>query len=268
MDKYRKIVVLGKGGNGVVYLCQHKTTLKEYALKEIPLENSSFQIEKNLLRTDLNVQHGLLHCIETFQDDGFNYLVLTYIRGDPLYRLIWNRSNPWPERTIQQLTAECIDTLTYLHSTTGFIHGDFKSGNVLIDRSNGHLWLIDFGSAREIGSKKTKSPTQYIDPPLKNETISTSIDWFGLGVLVYELIYGQPPWSYHSSPDLSLFPSDSSSSLALDFIKQCLFQEIQSPKDHEWLQSINWNNLREKDLSFDDGDESDTSIDQSLFQDF
>ena len=241
------------------------------ALKEIPLKNPTFPIEKNLLRTDTNLQHGILHCIETFQDAEFNYLVLTYVRGDPLYRLIWNRSNPWPERTIQQLVAECIDALTYLHTTRGFIHGDFKSGNILIDRNTGHVWLIDFGAAKEIGSSTEKScPTQYIDPGLENEgQISTNIDWFGLGVLVYELIYGQPPWSYHSSPDLNLVPN--SSSLAMDFIRKCLFQEIQSPKDHEWLQHIDWTNLRNEPLYFDDDDESNSesnTIDQSLFQEF
>ncbi len=158
--------------------------------------------------------------------------------------------------------AEITSALGYLHSLS-IIYWDLKIENILLD-ANGHIMLTDFGLCKEKirfrEPVKTSGTPEYLAPEvLKNEKYDFSVDWWCLGVVTYEMMYGLPPFY---SEDVAIrrnnilqkslhLPTNINSSAqdlleGLLQINECDRLGDEDIKAHSFFESINWYDLSSK----------------------
>jgi len=195
--------VIGKGSFGKVLLAKHKVEEKFYAIKvlhkaAIRKRNEARHImaERNVLLK--NIKHPFLVGLHySFQTSDKLYFVLDYVNGGELFFHL-QRERYFPEPRACFYAAEIGSAIGYLHQL-GIIYRDLKPENILLDYQ-GHVVLTDFGLCKEgIESKGTTSTfcgtPEYLAPEvLKKQAYDKSVDWWCLGAVTYEMMYGLPPF--------------------------------------------------------------------------
>jgi hypothetical protein len=143
-----------------------------------------------LTRISAVVQHpALLTPIAAGSVDGLAFDVFEYLPGGEIGRL---RGRAWT--LIARRLLPVADVLATLHEA-GWVHGDVKSANVLLD-GDGLPRLVDFGSARRIGATQPAGASPYSTSPerLDGAAAAPADDVYAFGVLLYELVSGHPPF--------------------------------------------------------------------------
>lgn len=132
--------------------------------------------------------------------------MLDYVNGGDLFYHLRKKIH-FTEKEARFYGAELVLALDYLHSK-GFIYRDLKPENILID-SDGHVKLTDFGLSKEFQINENElhytfcGTPQYLAPELiKKEGYTKMVDWWGLGVLLYEIVVGNPPYESQSIPKI------------------------------------------------------------------
>ncbi|XP_065176771.1 serine/threonine-protein kinase Sgk2-like [Sycon ciliatum] len=203
INDFKLLKVIGKGSFGKVLLAEHKATDKHYAIKvlrkdSILKRNESRHImaERNVLLK--NAKHPFLVGLHySFQTSDRLYFVLDYVNGGELFYHL-QREKCFSEARAQFYAAEITSSLGYLHSM-GIIYRDLKPENILLD-DQGHIMLTDFGLCKEGimdgGTTATFCGTpEYLAPEvLRKSKYSKSVDWWCLGCVLHEMIYGLPPF--------------------------------------------------------------------------
>jgi tetratricopeptide (TPR) repeat protein len=136
------------------------------------------------------VHHPVLQAPKaTLSDGDLAFDVFDYLPGGEIGRL---RGRPWP--LIVRRLLPVIDALQALHAA-GWTHGDLKSANVLLD-AEGLARLIDLGSARRVGELQPAGASPYSTSPerMDGAPAAAADDLYALGVLLYELLSGHPPF--------------------------------------------------------------------------
>jgi eukaryotic-like serine/threonine-protein kinase len=136
------------------------------------------------------VDHAtLLAPLATHDTGDESFDVFEYLPGGEIGRL---RGRPWT--LIARRLLPVIDALSQLH-VAGWVHGDLKSANVLLD-GDGLPRLVDLGSARRIGSTQPAGASPYSTSPERLDGAAAAVadDIYALGVLFYELVSGHPPF--------------------------------------------------------------------------
>ena len=252
IDDFNIISVIGRGFYGKVMLVENKYTKEICALKTI---HKARLIKENKVQTVLRernilvkVHHPFIVQIKfAFQNDKKLYIGLEYVPGGELFHLM-QIVPQLSARAIRLYVAEVALALDYIHSL-GVIYRDLKPENVLIDQ-NGHIKLTDFGLAKVVedgdlnGSTKTFCGTnEYLAPEIvKRELYTYAIDWWALGILTYELMFGQTPFYDKSKHkmynriinDEPFFPPETDPE-AVDFVKRLLRKD---PKKRAKLKDI------------------------------
>ncbi|CAO3658150.1 unnamed protein product [Rhizopus microsporus] len=266
---------VGKGAFGKVRVVQHKSTKKLYALKYInktkciqmkAVENIISE-RKLLEQIDCNL---IVNMRYAFQDDENLFMVLDLMLGGDL-RFHLDRLGVMPEEYVRFYAAEVALGLHYLHSLN-IIHRDLKPDNILLDEK-GHAHLTDFNIATMItGSKPLTSVAgsfAYIAPEvLLKRGYLTSVDWWSMGVVCYELLFGKRPFRGKTNDALQqailhdpvTFPHHHKvSSTAIDFIKSLLTRDVDRRigngkqgfdrlMAHPWFVGMDWEKLRLKQV--------------------
>ncbi|HET9693770.1 MAG TPA: protein kinase, partial [Steroidobacteraceae bacterium] len=137
---------------------------------------------------------ALLAPVASGRADDRTFDVFEYLPGGEIGRL---RGRPWPLLVRRLLPV--VDALAQVHDA-GWVHGDVKSANVLLD-ADGLARLADFGSARRIGETAATGASPYSVSPerLDGAAAAAADDVYAFGVLLYELVSGHPPFY----PDLT-----------------------------------------------------------------
>jgi serine/threonine protein kinase len=270
ISDFTTVRVLGIGGFGKVVLARKNDTKKFYAIKA--LKKSALVGEKELrnMESELEIlknDHAfLVHLYWCFQNDTHIYLIMDYLPGGDLFFHLQKYKNGFPKEVVKIFTAEIILALEYLHAC-GIVYRDLKLENILLD-AEGHICLTDFGLSKPLGeSDRTETmcgTPGYLAPEiLSGKPYSTSVDYWSLGVLMFEISSGLNPFladNTHKTlqnilhkpillPD-SLFPKDTKSFLQLLLVRDPA-QRLCNPdimKEHPYFKGIDFQKLLVKKI--------------------
>lgn len=204
MEDFEFLKVLGRGAFGKVVLCREKHTRTIYAMKIL---KKSAVFDKNEVEHTLtenrvlrSVRHPFIVGLKSsFTTDDRLCFVTEYVAGGELFVHLKNeRSKTFSEERTRFYAAEIVCALGYLHKR-GIIYRDLKLENLLLDKT-GHIKMVDFGLCKDeiFGGMSTKTfcgTPSYLPPEvIRNMQHGRAVDWWGLGVVMYELLTGQLPF--------------------------------------------------------------------------
>ncbi len=202
---------LGQGGMGTVYLAHRADGEfdQQVALKVVSSHlrtrffSERFRAERQIL-ADLN-HPNITRLLDGGLDlSGDPYLVMEYVDGQPLNRYCDHRLLPIPDRI--RLFLQACSAVEYAHRKL-VVHRDLKPGNILVTKE-GVLKLLDFGTAKLLLTTPEQATTRfhaltlrYASPEqLRGEPVSTSMEVYSLGGVLYELLVGAWPFGDPDSP--------------------------------------------------------------------
>ena len=198
---------LGRGAMGAVYLAKDPRINRSVAIKAIPIEKEfeDEELKEARLRFYREAESAgrlthpnIITVYDAGEDKGLAYIAMEYVPGIPLKDFTDPTRLLAPKRALD-LAASAAEALDYAHKQ-GVIHRDIKPANLLYNPKDASLKISDFGVARMTDNNKTKTgivlgTPMYMSPEqLGAEDISGSSDLFSLGVTLYELLVGEPPF--------------------------------------------------------------------------
>uniref|UniRef100_A0A6B2L7Y0 Protein kinase domain-containing protein n=1 Tax=Arcella intermedia TaxID=1963864 RepID=A0A6B2L7Y0_9EUKA len=263
-EDFNVLKTIGEGTYGKVYQVEDKNTKRIYAMKVLKKSHllkkraiTCTITEKDILK---QVRHPLIiKLYSTFQTTERVGFVMEYINGGQLFYHMRKVCN-FDEDTTRFYSAEIITALEYLHSQH-IIHRDLKPENILVN-AQGHIVLTDFGLAKvdvtsDEGASTFCGTMEYMPPEMiKGEKYGKPADFWSVGILIYDMLYGQPPFRNNNRKKLQemiltkkiMFPSywarDTHS-----IIKELTMRDpkqrpkIEQIKKHPFFKKINWNKI-------------------------
>lgn len=201
---------LGKGMFGNIFLAIHRNTKVPYTLKTI--SNSDIKclnIKKNIKSSQkvlLQIESPfIVKLIKTITDTERVYFIKEYVHGITLQKVITG-GKPLAHSLILFYVSSMVLILKHLHSRN-IVHRDIKPENILVD-SQGYLKLIDFDTAKIVNDRcYTIAGTPYYMAPeiIKGNGYGLSADYWSLGIVIYELIYGHLPFGNTTEDPLEIY---------------------------------------------------------------
>jgi tRNA A-37 threonylcarbamoyl transferase component Bud32 len=203
LDKrYRIGSPLGAGGSSQVYLAQDTALNREVAIKVLdPVGAADPNLRKQFVkeaRSLAKLSHaGIVSVFDVGEVDNLPYIVMEHLAGGSLKGRI-ERLGPLKAGEAARIAIEIANGLAFAHSK-GIIHADLKPSNILFD-ANDHAKIADFGIARtpqeDAATPQLFATAMYVAPERvegKHATVQTDI--YGLGLILYEMLVGQPPFT-------------------------------------------------------------------------
>ncbi|CAI5469878.1 unnamed protein product [Closterium sp. Yama58-4] len=204
LEDYHVIELVGEGSFGKVYKGRRKFTGQMTAMKFILKHGKSERDIKNL-RQEIEILRKLKHeniieMLDAFETPQEFCVVTEFAQGE-LFEILQN-DQALPEAQVQVIAKQLVRALYYLHSNR-IIHRDMKPQNILVG-AGGIIKLCDFGFARAMSCNtmvltSIKGTPLYMAPELVQEQpYNHTVDLWSLGVILYELYVGQPPFYTNS----------------------------------------------------------------------
>ena len=240
-------------------------------------QKKAINLIKNELTLLSNLRHPLIsNLYYAYQDKENIYLIMDYLSGGDLRDYIKNY-HFCKEDEIKFIISNIIVIFEYLHENN-IIHRDIKPENLIFDK-NGYLHLTDFGIAITYNKnkkiKKLGGTPYYVAPEIydkKSKIRNFSMDYFSLGVIIYELIFSKKPYTGKNKIELinevqikevkiernDLPKKFNNKDLFCDFINRLLKLNpkerlgsndgINELKNHPLFDNCNWDNILNKKI--------------------
>jgi len=203
-EDLRPFKILGTGTFGVVKLVHHEESNQTFAMKivskaKVVAYNQQEHI-MNEKRIMAEIDHPfIVRMMETFKDDNRLYMILEFCPGGELFGLLQKE-----RRLTEEASAfyGCCVMLAfeYLHNLN-VIYRDLKPENLMLD-AKGFIKVVDFGFAKQIKDRTWTlcGTPEYLAPEtIRNKGHGKGVDWWALGILLYEMMAGYPPFCAESA---------------------------------------------------------------------
>ncbi|KAF2400721.1 Pkinase-domain-containing protein [Trichodelitschia bisporula] len=263
---------LGTGSFGRVHLVQSKHNHRFYAIKVL----KKAQVVKMKQVEHTNDERKMLQRVKhpflitlwgTFQDSKNLYMVMDFIEGGELFSLL-RKSQRFPNPVAKFYAAEVTLALDYLHSMN-IIYRDLKPENLLLDR-HGHLKITDFGFAKEVPDitwTLCGTPDYLAPEVVASKGYNKSVDWWSLGILIFEMLCGFTPFWDGGSP-MKIYENILKGRVkyppyivpdAQDLLTKLITSDLskrlgnlhggsKDVMDHPWFAEVTWDRLLRKDI--------------------
>jgi serine/threonine-protein kinase len=214
-DRYKILSVLGRGGMGVVYKCEHVRMGKAMAIKLLhgDLARETKVLERFRREAQAISRLSSPYTVSVFDygtSDGLTYLVMELVEGEDLGRLLRARHHLAPTRAAR-IVAQACESLAEAHEK-GIVHRDVKPENLLVIRGRDgseQVKMLDFGLARirdtddrnDISVQGALLGTPYYMAPevISGKEADARADIYAIGAMLYRCLVGVPPFT-GSSP--------------------------------------------------------------------
>jgi len=228
----------------------------------------------------------IVELYQTFHDSKYLYMLMEPCLGGELWTVLRNNKR-FPDSTARFYVACVILAFDYLHEK-GVIYRDLKPENLLLD-SSGYIKLTDFGFAKQLAVEEKAwtfcGTPEYVAPEIiTNKSHDNRADIWSLGILVFELLTGAPPFTNKANPAqvypeilkgmrAVCFPNCISAS-ASEIIRQCCrLSASQRPslsilKHFIWFAGLDWVRLADRSLSPPKVPRISSSVDSSNFDSY
>ncbi|CAI8602046.1 unnamed protein product [Vicia faba] len=204
VENYHVIELVGEGSFGKVYKGRRKHTGQTVAMKFI-MKHGKTEKDIHNLRQEIEILRKLKHeniiqMLDSFESPQEFCVVTEFAQGE-LFEILED-DKCLPEEQVQAIAKQLVRALHYLHSNR-IIHRDMKPQNILIG-SGSIVKLCDFGFARAMSTntvvlRSIKGTPLYMAPELvREQPYNHTVDLWSLGVILYELFVGQPPFYTNS----------------------------------------------------------------------
>lgn len=259
---------LGTGSFGRVQLVRHLPSGRYMALKKlrktevIRLKQIEHTNSERRLLAAVRDHPFLVQLIGTAQDEGYLYVLMEYVGGGELFSLL-RKVKTLPNFVAQFYAAQVILAFQHLHSQN-IIYRDLKPENILITKE-GNIKIVDFGFAKEVSDQTWTlcGTPDYLAPEIiLSKGYGRAVDYYALGVLIYEMLAGFPPF-YHDN-HLKLYDNivhaearfpNSFDPIARDLVQRLIEKNpskrlgvqadgIEGIKNHYWFKDVNWDMLQ------------------------
>jgi serine/threonine-protein kinase len=216
VGNYRIEAPIGEGGMGAVYKAVHQQIGNEVAIKVLGLGRETSEKDQARFLTEAKTTAALSHTniVKVYDfiiQDGIYYMLMELVEGQSLDKLMSEPGVPLPLPRVAAILSFVARALDYAHNR-GVVHRDVKPQNVLIAREDGRVVLSDFGIAKltegttldltrdgaTVGTPTYMSPEQASGKPVDGRS-----DVYSLGVLLYQMVTGKPPFTGSSMEILS-----------------------------------------------------------------
>jgi serine/threonine protein kinase len=207
--KYRILELLGSGGMGNVYLCAHVRLRTLLAVKVLPPEKTADPAALERFHREARAAASLSHpnlvrAFDVDEDDGFSFIVMEYVHGHSLHRLV-RENGPFSVARAVACIRQAALGLQHAHQH-GLVHRDIKPGNILLDHQ-GTIKVLDMGLARffhdthdklteEYDGGSILGTADYLAPEqaLDSHRATIQADIYSLGATFYFLLAGRAPF--------------------------------------------------------------------------
>ncbi|XP_015375703.1 PREDICTED: cGMP-dependent protein kinase, isozyme 2 forms cD5/T2-like [Diuraphis noxia] len=264
------LATLGVGGFGRVELVQvNNDTSRSFALKQMKKSQIVETRQQQHIMSEKEIM-GEANCefivklFKTFKDQKYLYMLMESCLGGELWTILRDKGH-FDDSTTRFYTGCVVEAFDYLHSRN-IIYRDLKPENLLLDIT-GYVKLVDFGFAKKLqNGRKTWTfcgTPEYVAPEvILNRGHDISADYWSLGVLMFELLTGTPPFTgadpmktYNiilKGIDAIEFPRNITRNARVLIKKLCRdnpAERLTEVQKHKWFDGFNWEGLRNRTLT-------------------